>query len=142
MTWVEAFVAFVECHLVGDYLLQTDWQARHKHGGLRPGRGESRRALCSHVATYTMAFVPALLADGLETELTWTLPLIAIPHLLQDDGRLIAAYVRGVKGLEPTDDPAVTAAVDQTFHLLALLGVAALVSRRPARRGRRRFLSR
>ena len=27
MPWVEVFAAFVVCHLVGDYLLQTDWQA-------------------------------------------------------------------------------------------------------------------
>src|SRR5256885_184688 len=34
MAWVEVFSAFVVCHLVGDYLLQTDRQACHKHGGL------------------------------------------------------------------------------------------------------------
>ncbi|MGH2802932.1 MAG: hypothetical protein ACRDL4_07785, partial [Thermoleophilaceae bacterium] len=59
MPWVEVFAAFVVCHLVGDYLLQTDWQARHKRGGLGPDP-QSRRALASHIASYTLAFVPAL----------------------------------------------------------------------------------
>ena len=58
MLWVEAFLLFAVSHLVGDFILQTDWQAHHKHGGL--GRNPtSRRALISHVATYTLAFVPA-----------------------------------------------------------------------------------
>ena len=30
MNWVSVFARFVVSHLVGDYLLQTDWQARHK----------------------------------------------------------------------------------------------------------------
>ena len=60
MTWVEIFAVFAVSHLVGDFLLQTDWQATHKFGGLGPNR-ESRRALLSHTATYTLAFVPALI---------------------------------------------------------------------------------
>ena len=39
MSWVSVFAGFLVAHMVGDYLLQTDWQARHKRGGLqRPGR--------------------------------------------------------------------------------------------------------
>ena len=66
MPWVEVFAAFVVCHLVGDYLLQTDWQALHKRGGLGSDP-VSRRALVSHIVTYTLAFVPALiwLADDI-----------------------------------------------------------------------------
>ena len=61
MPWVEVFTVFVICHLVGDYLLQTDWQATHKRGGLSGGGdGESRRALFRHILSYTLAFVPAL----------------------------------------------------------------------------------
>ena len=46
--------------MVGDYLLQTDWQARNKRGGLG-GDPVARRALLTHVTTYTLAFVPALI---------------------------------------------------------------------------------
>ena len=30
MVWSEVFIVFVLCHLVGDYVVQTDWQARWK----------------------------------------------------------------------------------------------------------------
>lgn len=119
---------FVVCHLAGDYLLQTDWQARHKHAGL--GRDPvARRALVSHIATYTLAFTPALiwLAGDLGAGIAWVVALIAVPHLIQDDGRLLAMYMSKVKGLEPVSSPSVAAAVDQSFHLLTLFGIALLV---------------
>ena len=67
MEWFEVFAVFLVSHLVGDYLLQTDWQAVHKHRGLGPDP-VSRRALASHVATYTLAFVPALIWLGGEPQ--------------------------------------------------------------------------
>jgi hypothetical protein len=124
MTWVEIFTTFVVSHLVGDYLLQTDWQALHKRGGLARGAGEARRALFTHVGTYTLAFVPALVVSDLSVELVWVVPAIAIPHLIQDDGRLLHAYMKRVKHLDPTGNLSVSIAVDQTFHLLALMAVA------------------
>jgi hypothetical protein len=127
MTWVEVFTAFVVSHLVGDYLLQTNWQACHKRGGLARGAREARRALCTHVGFYTLAFVPALVASDLGLELLWVIPAIALPHLIQDDGRLLAAYMKRVKRLDPKENLSVSIAVDQTFHLLALLVVALLV---------------
>jgi uncharacterized protein DUF3307 len=124
MTWVEIFTTFVVSHLVGDYLLQTDWQALHKRGGLARGAGDARRALFTHVGTYTLAFVPALVVSDLSVELVWVVPAIAVPHLIQDDGRLLHAYMKRVKHLDPTGNLSVSIAVDQTFHLLALLAVA------------------
>ncbi len=124
MTWVEIFTTFVVSHLVGDYLLQTDWQALHKRGGLARGAGDARRALFTHVGTYTLAFVPALVVSDLSVELAWVVPAIAVPHLIQDDGRLLHAYMKRVKHLDPTGNLSVSIAVDQTFHLLALLAVA------------------
>ncbi|GAC1527494.1 MAG: hypothetical protein NVS2B6_15260 [Thermoleophilaceae bacterium] len=32
--WVEVFVVLAVSHVVGDYALQTDWQATNKRGGL------------------------------------------------------------------------------------------------------------
>jgi len=128
MLWVEAFVLFTVSHLVGDFVLQTDWQALHKHGGL--GRDPTaRRALASHIAIYTLAFVPALVWLGSEIGAGAAIgiaALIAIPHLVQDDGRLLAAYLSRVKRAEdPSELLAVT--VDQSYHVVALL-VAALVA--------------
>jgi hypothetical protein len=127
MTWVEVFIAFVVSHLVGDYLLQTDWQARHKRGGLARGARDARRALCTHVGFYTAAFIPVLVVSDLGVELLWVIPAIAVPHLVQDDGRLLHAYMKRVKRLDPQENLAVSIAVDQTFHLLALLVVALLI---------------
>lgn len=127
MAWVEVFAVFVVCHRVGDYLLQTDWQATHKRGGL--GRDpDARRALGSHILTYTLAFVPAFvwLADDLGARLAAVIALIAIPHWIQDDGRLLGLYIARVKGAEAAGNPTVAAAADQSFHFVALLLVAFL----------------
>jgi hypothetical protein len=130
MEWFEVFAVLLVSHLVGDYLLQTDWQAVHKRGGLGPDP-VSRQALLSHVATYTLAFVPALiwLAGDLSVVAVVGLACgIAIPHLVQDDGRLLAIYVRQVKGCDIVAFPLVGAAVDQTMHIVALFGLALLAA--------------
>jgi hypothetical protein len=126
--WVEVFTVFVLSHLAGDFLLQTEWQATHKRHGL--GRdGEARRALLLHVATYTLAFVPGLVwiaGDIGAAEAVGVAALIALPHMVEDDGRLLAAYVHSVKKTPVAPGPLMLA-VDQTFHLLALFLVALLV---------------
>lgn len=128
MTWVEAFAVLIASHLVGDFLLQTDWQARHKQGGLG-GDPIRRRALLTHVATYTAAFLPALVWIGLERDAAWAVAMgavIAIPHWIQDDGRLLDAYMARVKGLSQTSS-GLRVAVDQSFHAVFLFGTALLV---------------
>jgi hypothetical protein len=128
MPWVEIFAVFIVSHLVGDFLLQTDLQAMHKRGGLS-GNGSSPRGLLSHTLTYTLAFVPALvwLADeiGVLAALGTAL-LIGLPHMVQDDGRLLDAFMRRVKGVEP-EPGGLLIAVDQSWHVLALFLVALLV---------------
>ena len=92
VSWVSVFAGFLVAHMVGDYLLQTDWQARHKRGGLG-GDPVARRALLTHVTTYTLAFVPALIWIADELDPTWAIVsavLIFLPHLMIDDGRLVA----------------------------------------------------
>jgi hypothetical protein len=129
VSWVAVFDVFVVCHLVGDFLFQTDWQATHKDHGLG-GDPVRRRALVTHVATYTLAFVPALVWIGFETE-AWravvAAVVIAVPHLIQDDRRLLDAWMRKVKGPASIDSPGLRVAVDQSFHALALFGTALLV---------------
>ena len=46
--------------------------------------------------------------------------------MLQDDGRLLDAYMRRVKGVEPKPG-GLLIAVDQSWHVLALFLVALLV---------------
>jgi len=123
--WVEVFSVFVVSHLVGDYLLQTDWEAAHKMGGLGPDP-LARRALLAHIFKYTLAFVPAFvwLADDLGAGVLLVALLAAGPHLVQDDGRLLDLYLRRIKRCDPRSVPSVRAAVDQAFHLLALFALA------------------
>ena len=127
MSWVEVFAVFLVFHLVGDYGLQTEWQARHKFGGL--GRDpEARRALFSHVATYTLAFVPAFVWLWQESG-ALVLALAALlfaTHVIEDDGRLLHGYMRRVKHTDPAAHPMVTVAVDQTLHVVVLFGLALL----------------
>jgi hypothetical protein len=128
VNWVSVFTAFLVAHMVGDYLLQTDWQARHKRGGLSGDR-VAFKALVSHVTTYTLAFVPALVWIADQLDPGWALlsaALIFIPHLLLDDGRFIRAYLANVKRAEGFD-VGLAASVDQSFHVLSLFLVALLV---------------
>jgi uncharacterized protein DUF3307 len=123
--WVEVLAVLVVCHAVGDFLLQTEWQATRKHGGLGHDP-ERRRALVAHVTTYTLAFVPALLwlaGDAGGAGVVALVAGIAVPHLVQDDGRLLGAYARAVKHTEPAPGMLMLA-VDQSFHLLVLFGLA------------------
>lgn len=127
MSWVEVFAVLVVSHLVGDFLFQTDWQARNKERGLSgdPVRG---RALASHVVVYMAAFLPALVWIGIETDAAWAVAIgaaIAVPHLIQDDRRLLDAYMAHVKGLAETSS-GLRIAVDQAFHVLFLFATALL----------------
>jgi hypothetical protein len=125
VSWVEVFAVFVVSHLVGDYLVQTDWQAQHKRLGLA-GDPVRRRALLSHVASYTLVFVPALvwMAEDLGAGVAWVAAAVFIPHLVQDDGRLLTWFVYQVKGATDQTAPLVFKPVDQTFHIVALFALA------------------
>jgi hypothetical protein len=123
--WVEIFAVLLVSHVAGDFLLQTDWQATHKSEGLGSDP-EGRRALVSHTISYTLCFAPALawLAGDLGAGGTAALAVgIFLPHLVQDDGRLLSSYVRVVKHTEPAPGMLMLA-VDQSFHLLVLFGLA------------------
>jgi Protein of unknown function (DUF3307) len=127
--WVEVFAVFIVCHLTGDYLLQTDWQAAHKRHGLGPDPVR-RRALVSHVTSYTLAYVPAFV--WLSTEIDFLLiavvALVFFPHMIQDDGRLLDRYMLDVKKITYKDNPLVFGAVDQSFHVLTLFGISLLAA--------------
>ena len=127
MSWVSVFASFLVAHMVGDYLFQTDWQARNKRGGL--SGGVAFRALASHVTTYTLAFAPALIWIGDELDPAWALlaaALIFLPHLILDDGRLVRFYIARVKRVDGFD-VGIAASVDQSFHVLSLFLVAILL---------------
>jgi hypothetical protein len=130
VSWVEIFAVFVVSHALGDYLLQTDWQATHKRGGL--GRDYDKRlALLTHVSVYTLSFVPALIwltDDGLNVGGAILVAVgIFLPHLVQDDGRLLSRYIRTVKRCDEDSEREIFTAVDQSFHLVTLFATALIV---------------
>ena len=123
---VEVFTVLIVSHLAGDFILQTNWQALHKHGGC--GRDPvARRALAAHIASYTFCFIPCFiwLYSDLGAWVIGVAALVAIPHAIQDDGRLLAIWVRRVKKIEPDPGPLMMA-IDQSFHAVMLLGLALL----------------
>jgi hypothetical protein len=127
VSWVSVFAGFLVAHMVGDYLLQTDWQARHKRGGLTDPA--ARRPLVTHVTTYTLAFVPAFVWIASELDAGWAVIaalLVFVPHLIVDDGRVVRVYLNRVKHVEGFD-VGVASSVDQSFHVLSLWLVALLM---------------
>ncbi len=129
MDWSDLFIVLLVSHLAGDFLLQTEWQAVNKVGGL--GRDpERRRALALHVLTYGAAYGPAAfwVADQQGVRAAGLLAAtVLIPHYLQDDGRVLRGYVKAVKKSEPPVGSLLWVGVDQSFHIVALLGAALLV---------------
>lgn len=128
MRWEEIFAVFLVCHVTGDFLLQTDWQALNKRGGLVRGNRESRRALISHVSVYTLVFVPAIVWIALNKSAlaVLLLPVVFIPHLVQDDARALIAWNRRVKHSAPIPGEVVYIAIDQAFHVVFLFATALL----------------
>jgi Protein of unknown function (DUF3307) len=129
MPWVEVFALLLVSHLVGDFLLQTEWQARNKPGGV--GRNpEARRALLSHIAAYSLSLLPVLVWLGSEigAAALGVGALVVVPHLLQDDGRPVFWFIRHVKRVPGRPSDLLLMAVDQSAHVVALLGAALVAS--------------
>lgn len=129
MAWPEVYLALLISHLAGDFLLQTEWQAMNKRGGLRRDP-EKRRALLMHGLTYTSAYLPALVWLGGEIGALGAVGCalaITIPHVIIDDGWVLFTWMSRVKH---NDEPEtwLVAAVDQTFHIVCLLPVAVVAA--------------
>ena len=126
MTWSEVFIVLLVCHLAGDFILQTEWQALHKLGGL--GRDpERRRALVLHVTTYSIPVLAALVLVAVQRDAGRAVAaavIIVVTHLIQDDGRLLRAYVKRVKKTDPQFGTPLMIAIDQSFHIVWIFGAA------------------
>jgi Protein of unknown function (DUF3307) len=121
-------LALLVSHVAGDVLFQTEWQAKTKVRGV--GDPVGREALARHITTYTSAFLPALVWIGAETNILRAVvvgAVVAATHLVIDDARLVRAWLRKVKRV--TDPaPALSIAVDQSLHVLCLLGAALIAA--------------
>jgi hypothetical protein len=126
VTWVEAFTVFLVCHCIGDFLLQTEFEAMNKAGGLGSDP-VARRALFTHLTTYTLAFVPALVWVASRQPIGRTLGAAAVlilTHLVQDDQRLLTIYVRKIKKTEAAAGSPLAIGIDQSAHIVWLFAAA------------------
>lgn len=114
-------------HLVGDFLFQTRWQAARKL--------DDAATRLRHVSTYTLAFIPVVLASGADARhaggfLAWTFVL----HFVTDSRRFhstigdwvtwnVERKTRGLR-LDPNPWQPLPILIDQSLHVaqLAVLG--------------------
>jgi hypothetical protein len=106
---------WIYAHLIGDYLLQTDWMAK--------GKRTSSWICTVHVAVYMLPFLLCSFA-------WWQLLLIAIQHWIQDRTQLVAWVMRwtgksadGFMG--PPFTPWSFILMDNILHVLWMAAVAA-----------------
>ena len=126
MTWVQVFIVFLVCHATGDFLLQTEFQATRKAGGLG-SNAVARKALLSHLFTYSLVFVPAFVWIADKQSVGRMLAAAAIgllTHLVQDDRRLLYRYTVTVKKADPPPDHPLWIFIDQSGHLIWLFAAA------------------
>lgn len=100
-------------HLIGDYILQNDWQAQNKTKSTWP--------CLVHCVLYTCAV--AFCAPWLSPE---ALGLVFVTHFLMDRWRLAAAWMDlvGQRGFKEHLAPWSVIVVDNTWHLATLYAVA------------------
>ena len=127
--WTAAFLVLFVAHVAGDFLLQTEFQATRKVGGLGSDP-DARKALLSHLLTYSVPMAVPLVWFAIAESPLRAVAAVAISlgtHLVQDDGRLLRRWVLRVKHTDAAYGTPLWIAVDQSAHLVWLF-VAALVA--------------
>ena len=102
-------------HLMGDYLLQNDWQAM--------GKKTSSLICAVHVGLYLTGFY-VLAAMGILY--WWQVAAIGVQHFIQDRTAIVAWYMRTagqVKFAQPPMSPWSMIAVDNAMHLVFVAAV-------------------
>lgn len=95
-------------HLVGDFLLQTNWMAARKTS--------SYAALLAHVTVYTLCvFTFALPAGGISYE---AMAVVFATHAFLDRRWFVRFWTRALNGAEGA--PWLNVVSDQCWHLLIL----------------------
>jgi hypothetical protein len=128
VSWSAALLALLVSHVAGDVLLQSEWQVQMKVRGFADP--VERRALIRHIATYMLASLPALGWIGAETTAARAVALgalVAITHQVIDSGGLVGASLRKIKRASKPA-PALSIAVDQSFHIVCPLGAAVVAA--------------
>jgi len=106
-------------HLVGDYLLQNDWQAQ--------GKKQSSWICSVHCVLWSAS---VMLFAGPAWWRWWVFPVLFLTHFVQDRWGLIRRWMR-LAGQDqfaaPPMSPWSLIVVDNTWHLVALWLVARIL---------------
>ncbi|MCA9743438.1 MAG: DUF3307 domain-containing protein [Deferribacteres bacterium] len=105
---------WIYAHLIGDFLLQTDWMAREKK--------RSSWACLVHVLTYMIPFLFTPLA-------WWQLLLVGAQHFVQDRTDLVVWFMEKTGKREFTKPPSApwsVILVDSILHILFIALIEAL----------------
>ena len=117
------FDYLILAHLVGDYLLQTEYEALNKATGRF-----WNRALVSHCIKYTLCFLPVFWLTSINAG--WLIPLW-LSHMFLDRRWPVILWRRYVMaGQETTikNTFLLTIVVDQIFHIIILALVKLLAN--------------
>ena len=117
------FDKLLVAHLVGDWLLQTEWQALNKN--------QNYRALFSHIGVYSVIMMGVLVADfGFQNIYVYiVVGLLALSHSLMDRGWPVIRFMRTFRIIvERKPERWLVMAVDQSLHILLLAFAVILLS--------------
>jgi hypothetical protein len=105
---------WIYAHLIGDYLIQTDWMAN--------GKKRSSLICAVHILTYLLPFAFAGLA-------WWQIALIGAQHFAQDRTGFVV-WLMKAKGsaafIQPPCGPWSVIVTDNILHILWMAAVAKL----------------
>lgn len=104
---------WIFAHLIGDYLLQTDWMAQNKK--------KSNLACFVHVITYLLPFLFCDLA-------IWQLLLIGLQHYFQDRTNFIVWFMKFKKSEGFTSHPMTPWSIIVTDNIVHILFIASVVA--------------
>lgn len=112
MNPISPFDLLLIAHLIGDYLLQTEWMAKYK--------AERWAPLLAHCTVYTLViglvsylFIPAGLS-------WWAIGLVFVSHVFLDRRGFVAFWYRRVMRVTDDRNKWLMIVVDQSFHLIVL----------------------
>lgn len=119
------FESLILAHLLGDWLLQTEWQAKNK--------SSSWRARWSHVAVYHIVILAVLVVRfGMQDPRVYiTVGILAISHAFLDRRWPVLWLMKTLRiSVNNTPERWLIVMIDQSIHIL-LLGLASLVLSNP-----------
>jgi len=98
VTWAAVFAAFVASHVAGDFLVQTEWQAVTKVQGFGTADGSPRADFPRrHLHDRLLPALVWVANDRTVARAIVVAALVAVPHVLVDDGHFVRVWLRRIK---------------------------------------------